>query len=397
MSTGLKANVDGSAAIQVGGVDAITLTSAGAASFVTSPMTIQGGSAAAPSLTFSGDTNTGIFSPAADTIAFSEGGVESMRIDARGNLGLGVTPSAWGQAGTVAALQIKNTSFAGSGNNAYWGANWYGGGFDRYIANGFASLAVQTAGQHVWYNAPSGTAGNAITFTQAMTLDASGNLFFANDGTGINICSGVYGGAIRLVGSSPTANRYLGLGLVDNSRNFLEYARIDNSGNLLVGTTTAVAVLTTLAPSGNNVAAFRSAGAVSATRFARFDINSSTEVGSIQYNGTGTSYVTTSDYRLKEDVEPMTGALAKVQALKPCTYTWKSTGQKDEGFIAHELAEVCPRAVSGEKDAVDEEGNIKPQGIDTSFLVATLTAAIQELKAELDATKAEVALLKGAA
>ncbi len=86
MSTGLKANSDGSAAIQVGGVDAITLTSAGAASFVTSPMTIQGGSAAAPSLTFSGDTNTGIFSPAADTIAFSEGGVEALRINSSGTV-----------------------------------------------------------------------------------------------------------------------------------------------------------------------------------------------------------------------------------------------------------------------------------------------------------------------
>ena len=86
MTAGIKANVDGSAAIQVGGVDAITLTSAGAASFVTSPMTIQGGSAAAPSLTFSGDTNTGIFSPAADTIAFSEGGVEALRINSSGTV-----------------------------------------------------------------------------------------------------------------------------------------------------------------------------------------------------------------------------------------------------------------------------------------------------------------------
>ena len=91
----------------------------------------------------------------------------------------------------------------------------------------------------------------------------------------------------------------------------------------------------------------------------------------------------------------MTGALAKVSALKPVTYSWKVDGSAGEGFIAHELQAVVPDCVTGEKDAVDEEGNPVYQGIDTSFLVATLTAAIQELKAELDATKAEVASLKG--
>ena len=118
--------------------------------------------------------------------------------------------------------------------------------------------------------------------------------------------------------------------------------------------------------------------------------------GSISVSNTGTTYNTTSDYRLKEDVQPMGGALAKVAALKPVTYKWKNDGSNGEGFIAHELAEVCPHAVTGEKDATeiytDEAGNEqtrpKYQGIDTSFLVATLTAAIQELKAEFDAYKA---------
>ena len=83
----------------------------------------------------------------------------------------------------------------------------------------------------------------------------------------------------------------------------------------------------------------------------------------------------------------MTGALAKVALLKPCTYKWNFNGSDGEGFIAHELAEVCPQAVTGEKDEVDADGKPVHQGIDTSFLVATLTAAIQELKAEFDAYK----------
>lgn len=84
----------------------------------------------------------------------------------------------------------------------------------------------------------------------------------------------------------------------------------------------------------------------------------------------------------------MTGALAKVALLKPCTYKWNADGSDGEGFIAHELAEVAPNAVTGGKDAVDEDGKPIYQGIDVSFLVATLTAAIQELKAEFDAYKA---------
>jgi len=112
------------------------------------------------------------------------------------------------------------------------------------------------------------------------------------------------------------------------------------------------------------------------------------QVGAISTDGTTTSYLTSSDYRLKHDIQPMTGALAKVAALKPCTYKWKADGSDGEGFIAHELQEVVPQCVTGEKDAVDAEGKPKYQGIDTSFLVATLTAAIQELKAEFDAYKA---------
>jgi hypothetical protein len=125
-----------------------------------------------------------------------------------------------------------------------------------------------------------------------------------------------------------------------------------------------------------------------ANREAVLFVNPNGAVGSIRTNGSATTFNTSSDYRLKENIAPMTGALAKVAQLKPVTYKWKIDGTDGEGFIAHELAEVCPSAVSGEKDAVDKNGKIKPQGIDVSFLVATLTAAIQELKAEFDAYKA---------
>jgi hypothetical protein len=86
----------------------------------------------------------------------------------------------------------------------------------------------------------------------------------------------------------------------------------------------------------------------------------------------------------------MTGALARVALLKPCTYKWNADGSNGEGFIAHELQEVVPECVTGEKDAVDAEGNPQYQGIDTSFLVATLTAAIKEQQAIIEQLKARL-------
>jgi hypothetical protein len=112
------------------------------------------------------------------------------------------------------------------------------------------------------------------------------------------------------------------------------------------------------------------------------------QVGNIQANTSSVAYNTSSDYRLKKDIAPMTGALAKVTQLKPVTYKWKSDGEEGQGFIAHELQAIVPDCVTGAKDAVDADGNPVYQGIDTSYLVATLTAAIQELKAIND-TQAE--------
>ena len=129
-------------------------------------------------------------------------------------------------------------------------------------------------------------------------------------------------------------------------------------------------------------------------KFLQFRWNNST-VGEITTNGSTTSYVTSSDYRLKENIQRMTGALEKVAQLNPVTYNWKADGSEGQGFIAHELQAVVPDCVSGEKDAVDADGKPVHQGIDTSFLVATLTAAIQELKSELDSVKTELATLKG--
>lgn len=177
-----------------------------------------------------------------------------------------------------------------------------------------------------------------------------------------------------------------------------EAGRFDTSGNLLVGKTnsTGVNAGVVLNPTGGFILTRTGTSASDQVIFYRGTAGSEVYVGTITTTGTATSYVTSSDYRLKNTIAPMTGALAKVAALKPVTYKWNADGSDGEGFIAHELAEVVPQCVTGEKDAVDENGNPKYQGIDTSFLVATLTAAIQEQQAIIQSLTARITALEGA-
>ena len=203
--------------------------------------------------------------------------------------------------------------------------------------------------------------------------------------------------------------------------NGTERMRIDSSGNLLVGTTSNSDFSSDLrfyaVSSTAFTGAFKMTGGASGVplnawntatsgtiRLVNFYTGAGSEKGSIRSDGSTVSYVTSSDYRLKENVQPMVGALALVSTLSPVTYQWKETGKASQGFIAHELQAVVPECVVGEKDAVDAEGNPQYQGIDTSFLVATLTKAIQEMKAIIDTQastitqlQADVAALKGTA
>lgn len=118
---------------------------------------------------------------------------------------------------------------------------------------------------------------------------------------------------------------------------------------------------------------------------------SNIEVGSVSVTTTATAYNTSSDYRLKENVTPVTDGITRLQQLKPSRFNFIADPAKTvDGFIAHEVQDVVPEAISGEKDAVDADGKPIYQGIDQSKLVPLLTAALQEAVAKIESLEARL-------
>lgn len=262
---------------------------------------------------------------------FTSGSTATATFDASGNLGLGVTPSAWGS--TYKAFQGIGGSLMFTGAGPYLVQNAYNNGTSWvYAANGYAGLyGVQNGSEHVWYNAPSGTAGNAISFTQAMTLDNSGNLV-------VGVTS--YNAAV-------------------NSNYFLYGSGLVSIGHV--------------------------SGTSSGSVFQQFVYNA-TQIGSITQSGTtGVLYNITSDYRLKNVVGAVSGSGDRIDALQPVEYTMKADGSQHRGFLAHQFQAVYANSVNGTKDAVDADGKPVYQTMQasTSEVIADLVAEIQSLRARV--------------
>jgi len=255
--------------------------------------------------------------------------------------------------------------------------------------NGTTAVTINTSQQVGIGKVPS----TGRTLEIATATDYT-NIVLQNTSTG----SGSTDGTLLEAGGSDTLLVNYEVGNMRFFTSATERMRIDSAGGVFIGTTTNAnngAMIVQQASNGTGITV-NGVNNTSGAVFMYFT-EAGANCGYIQRVGTtgAVVYSTSSDYRLKENIAPITGALATVAKLKPVTYDWKAGGSS-QGFIAHELQEFIPDAVTGVKDQLNEDGSINAQGIDQSRIVATLTAAIQELNAKVEAQAVRIAELEGA-
>ena len=289
-------------------------------------------------------------------------------IDTSGNFGLGVTPSAWFstykalQIGAVTSLFNDGGTTSRLSNNAIVNA---GGNF-AYISTAAASFYQQGGGQHAWYYAASGTAGATATFTQAMTLDASGNL---------------------IVG---TTSAYLTSILSLQSANSNNFRLTQNILNTAATSTTrnANTIIRMSSNASGADACFQVTDNVTNNYFFGGNNGGAYVVansGGVRLSNGGTSWASDSDERLKDIIEPITDAVKKVSTLRAVIGKYKTDeeGTRRSFLIAQDVQAVLPEAV------FDEQGTLMLAYTET---IPLLVAAIKELNAKVTALEAQLAV-----
>ena len=302
-------------------------------------------------------TSTGIDDNATST---------AITIDASENVGIGVVPETSNKTGDLHGVWgsiggWSNTMFFN--NNAYYNSGW------KYKNTALASSYESKDGKHIFLVAPSGTADSAISWTTAMTIDNGGHVVIPGGTQASTWTTG--SGGVRFLQSSTYGIE------IQNSRP----SSATGTQNILV------------------------------------NYHNASYIGGINTTTSGTQFLTSSDYRLKEDAQPMVGSIDRLKALNPINFAWKLDGSRTDGFLAHEAGEVVPECVSGTKDAMmDEEYEVTPavmdgetvvteavmgtrsvpdyQGIDQSKLVPLLVASLQEAVAKIEALDARVTALE---
>ena len=330
-----------------------------------------------------------IYADGAYPVTFYTNATEAMRIDSSGNLLVGTTssPTTLATTGSVEGFGYDANEFAvisrASGNPLILNRLTDDGDILSLRRNGTAvgsigtEVADATLQADLYVHARSTADGSVLNESRLWLLGGDNGIVL--DG---------YTNAILPTDENSYEDNRTDLGSED-----YRFKDLYLSGDTFVGEPSTIgAGETGVTVRGLGQIRIGRAGTAAVT-LASFN-NDNGEVGYILTNGSATTYATSSDYRLKEDVQPMVGASGRVLALNPVNFAWKVDGTRVDGFIAHEAQAVVPEAVTGEKDAVDAEGNPEYQGIDQSKLVPLLTAALQEALTEIADLKARVAALE---
>lgn len=285
---------------------------------------------------------------------------------------LGSTALTLGGSAVTSVAGLKSLAFTDVGNGAVGGIDMVGGAIMNYpyvnIRNSASASVfyIANAGNVEIANALnvySTITGNNITTSAGGTLTSGGTIEFAGNST----LSGSYilTNAPGIYGSSTSPSYYCSV-----------YQAAANTTTGFVGMEYRVSSNTA---SPAYLQTFSSTGGVK---------------GSISLTSSGVTFSTSSDYRLKENIEPLTGGIARLKELKPSTFNFIGADTDHEGFIAHELQAVVPIAVTGTKDGVDADGNPDYQGVDLGKVVPLLTSALQEAVAKIESLESRIAVLE---
>ena len=321
-------------------------------------------------------------------------GTPSMILSASENLGLGVTPSAWGnglkaiQVGSLSGISMMGYSGAAEfGNNFYYDTDY------RYGANASASLYVMNAGKHTWSTAASGTAGNAISFTQAMTLDSSGRLLLGTT----SVASAER--AIIAFDSAGSISQALSTKDTNASASGNSHIILRQSNDVYLGALGRSGTDTAMFVDGNAYLALKTGSTERARLNAGFSVGTTADPGAGAIYATGNITAYYSDARLKTVSGKIENALDKVAQLSGVYYTNNSVAKSfgydsDEvqvGVLAQDVEAVLPQIVKAAPFDLDEHGNSKSgenyKTVQYERLVPLLIEAINELRAEVKALK----------
>ena len=329
--------------------------------------TISAGTTTTTALVYSADTS-GVLQ------LQTNGGTTAVTIDTNQNVGVGVTPNAWSSSYKVIQNEAAAFWSATTGNGLNLTSGYYYNGTNNiYINSDYALRYSQNGGgtgAHAWYIAPSGTAGNAITFTQAMTLDVSGNLLVGTTSAGSGGTNAYTAGSLLLGGTIVSAG--------------YKYCAINvNTG----GSGAAVSYQYNAA---ERAAIFWNQ---SNDRLFAFVGNSSTGV---YMANSATSWTANSDERLKTDLIPIENAAQKVSTLRAVTGRYKTDaeGVSRSFLIAQDVQAVLPEAVSIGAMPMSED-KTEYLGVSYTDTIPLLVAAIKELSAQVTTLQTQVTALKG--
>jgi hypothetical protein len=370
------------------GANSLDIAASGSviANFTSSGLSVTGAITATSDVTIpdklvhSGDTNTSLRFPAADTISLETAGSEAARFDSSQRLLIGTTTNTFTSVGS-SRLQVSGTGADTSGINLIRTDNSTGGAYLQFTKNrGSATQSGDNCGAIAW---------------------------MGHDGTDVES----YLAQIRvLAGATATSNTMTGDILFETANGSSvtsERMRIDSAGSLFHGCTSSPDSSDPGSAfiADSNQGQVRVATNSSATAVLVDFFNAHGNVGSIRTSGNNTSYNTSSDYRLKENAVAISDAITRLKTLKPYRFNFKNDPTKTvDGFFAHEVTAV-PEAITGTKDEIAIEDNdlfgIKKddpiyQGIDQSKLVPLLTAALQEAVAKIETLETKVAALEAA-